>query len=122
MNKILNKPKTISEVAKEMVKQKKIFAKNPRIGNWTYQDSNLTLQYNSSENGWYEIDLERCNSSAEILDWIFQVNKKGYSAKDMKDLLDMFEKILRPQKNFCSWGVDNPQEVTRVLIGLWQEK
>lgn len=40
-----------------------------------FQKSNLTIQV---DDGKYEIDLENCNSSAQALDWIFQIFTKSW--------------------------------------------
>jgi len=64
-------------------------------GEWEFMPANLTLLWR----GWYEIDLEDINSTAEILDWIFQCLDR-----DGPDLLNAFNAILYPQKNCCSWG------------------
>jgi hypothetical protein len=32
---------------------------------------------------WYEIDLERCNDPAQILDWIYQLNGKSWMTNDL---------------------------------------
>lgn len=54
---------------------------------WKFNKANLTLECE-----YYEIDLERCNSPAEILDWIFQVKNKGWITPElMDDLLTAFE-------------------------------
>ncbi|MBD2110152.1 hypothetical protein [Nodosilinea sp. FACHB-13] len=75
-----------------------------RWGDWNFNASNLTL--NHTVEG-YEIDLEEINSSAEMLDWIFQVrNKQWGTPQVLFDLITAFEEILKPQSNYCSFGVD----------------
>ena len=64
----------------------------------------------------YEIDLNRCRTSAMVLDWIMQVAGKSWVTKEMLgDLVLAFNQILRPQANLCSIGEElgpiNPQEV-----------
>ena len=68
----------------------------------------------SRSGGWaYEVDLERINSTAEMLDWIFQLNHKnrcddsiyGNENHDLiGDLIQAFNDIFEPQANCCSWG------------------
>lgn len=70
-------------------------------GPWRFA-SNLTLV--NDEN--YEIDLEQVNSSAKMLDWIFQVSKKGRDQYCVNSLVLAFNDIFKPQKNCCSFGVD----------------
>lgn len=74
----------------------------PVWGNWRFNPDNLTLVWRK----WYDIDLEQINSSAKMLDWIFQCLKgqRGQQAEDMKDLLKAFGDIFNPQRNCCSWG------------------
>src|SRR5271170_2712748 len=46
-------------------------------GPWRYVESNLTLVYAPRDSHWrYEVDLERCTTSAQVLDWIFQLRTK----------------------------------------------
>jgi hypothetical protein len=58
-----------------------------RWGRWEYKASNLTLVLDNE--GWeYEVDLEECNNSAEILDWIVQVSQKAFAkSSDVGDLV-----------------------------------
>lgn len=67
---------------------------NDSWGHWKFQD-NLTLLFES----YYEIDLEKINSSAQILDWLYQC-----IGKDPLGLYLAFGEIFDPQKNACSWG------------------
>jgi len=53
----------------------------------------------------YEIDLETIDSSAEMLDWIFQV-RRWTTPEEMADLLKAFRDIFHPQANLCSCGAD----------------
>ena len=74
-----------------------------RWGHWLFVSSNLTLLH---DNG-YEIDLERINSCAEMLDWIFQLNHKvsrHYGEDVVKELVEAFDDIFEPQGNCCSMG------------------
>jgi hypothetical protein len=53
--------------------------------------------------GKYEIDIEHVSSSAAMLDWIYQINKKAWAnARVVKDLLSAFQDIFDPQANLCS--------------------
>ena len=46
-------------------------------GNWVFKSTNLVLQLLAKHgNCVYEIDLEKINSTAEMLDVIFQLNHK----------------------------------------------
>ena len=70
-------------------------------GPWRFKD-NLVLA--NEEN--YEIDLEQINSSAKMLDWIFQIKKKGREEFCVKSLVQAFGDIFEPQSNCCSFGID----------------
>lgn len=70
------------------------------FGTWKLSGSNLILK---SQN-WRVIDLE-CDSSAEILDWIFHYRGR-LDTQEKADLLDAIEEILHPRKNYCSSGQD----------------
>ena len=75
-----------------------------RWGDWTFDPEQLTLEYSPKD---YEIDLEEIQSSAAILDWLFQVHGKPWSdSRIVYDLLQAFDDILAPQANFCSFEQD----------------
>lgn len=60
------------------------------FGCWTYQKSNETLQFYRQEEGRryeYEIDLDRVNSAAEAMGWLFHLSHKTWiTAEDMGHL------------------------------------
>jgi hypothetical protein len=73
-----------------------------RWGNWSLQTDNWTLTYQNDE---YAVDLENCNTPAEVLDWIFQVEGKAWAtAQVLSDLLHAVSDIFDPQANLCSGG------------------
>ncbi|WP_008310422.1 hypothetical protein [Leptolyngbya sp. PCC 6406] len=75
-----------------------------RWGSWNFDERQLTLTH-ATEN--YEIDLEEIHSSADILDWIFQIlGKEWGDTITIYNLLVAFEEILNPQANYCSFGQD----------------
>ena len=72
-------------------------------GSWSFNPKTLTLDHEIG----YEIDLEEIDSSASILDWIFQVRGKNWAdAQTVYDLLNAFREILHPQANYCSYEED----------------
>jgi len=77
-------------------------------GDWHFDAERLTLDYKPNGTWRYEVDLERINDSASLLDWIFQVNGhhfyEQWPSDVMQDLLDALDAIFRPQANLCSWG------------------
>jgi hypothetical protein len=84
-----------------------------RWGRWRFVRSNLTLFHTNG----YEIDLERINSCAEMLDWIFQLNHKNdgvYGVDVVKDLVEAFDDIFQPQSNCCSMGSEKEFSGTKL--------
>jgi hypothetical protein len=78
-----------------------------RWGVWWFEPSNYTLRH---EDGGYEIDLEECNDSAEVLDWIVQVAGKGWcKPEDLGNLVLALDDLLYLQKNFCPDGKAQPR-------------
>lgn len=79
--------------------------KKGNYGPWRFK-KDLILHHTKTG---YEIDLNECNTSAEILDWIFQVAGKSWATdKTIADLIRALEDLIDPQQNICSWGVDRP--------------
>ncbi len=71
----------------------------------------------TSEN--YEIDLEDCGSSAQMLDWIFQICSKAWATpQDLGDLVQALNDLLRPQATICSFGTDKKLDVKKHLTSL----
>lgn len=62
---------------------------------------------------WY-IDLETCQDSAGILDWIYQA-RTHFDGQDLVDLLQALYELLNPQANFCSWGMDKKANPVKVI-------
>lgn len=94
-------------------------------GSWTIERDNLTLNFREGRHS-YQIDLEPIYSSAQVLDWIFQVRGKGWaSPKVMADLLEAFHDIFHPQATLCSGGdykflnrLKWPKELRRRLVEI----
>lgn len=82
---------------KELVTSFRQKQRERKWGDWEFMPANLTLLWC----GWYEIDLEQVNSTAKMLDWIFQCRDR-----DVSDLTNAFQAIFIPQKNCCSWGIE----------------
>jgi hypothetical protein len=78
-------------------------SRNPitRDNEWIYR-RNRSLVHRRTH---YELDLDRCESSAAVLDWIFQVFHKSWcTAKTLRDLMLHLQKRVDPQGTLCSWG------------------
>jgi len=90
-------------------------------GPWKYHRTLFTLDYEPRDRHWrYQIDLEECTSSAQMLDWIFQVSNKVarcLSREDVGHLIQALQDLLWPQANLCSFGsdkrMDDPAEYLR---------
>jgi hypothetical protein len=57
----------------------------------------------------YPVDLDRCTTSAEVLDWVCQIADKGWgtpqqNAATVAGLVQALVDVLHPQANLCSWG------------------
>ncbi len=74
------------------------------FGPWRFDPDDLLLIH---KQGSYIIPLERITSSACLLDWIFQIQKKPWANPvTIISLLIAFRCILDPQKNYCSFEED----------------
>ena len=58
---------------------------------WEYDKKNLQLVLRIHP--YYDVDLERCTTGAQVMDWIFQLRWKSWCTPDvMMSFLDTFEK------------------------------
>ena len=74
-----------------------------RWGNWVFNKDDNTLDFCSSTNYTYYIDLDECTNSAQILDWIAQVSHKLYmTSTDIGNLVKALDDIFNLQRNVCS--------------------
>jgi hypothetical protein len=75
-----------------------------QIGDWVYCSKTLVLRYRKGTRE-YEVDLEQCLTSAELLDWIFQFARKRWVTREsVGDLVTILKLLLHPQANLCSYG------------------
>jgi hypothetical protein len=73
-------------------------------GNWTLDTEHLTLDY---EDVTYSIRLSSMTSSAEVLDWIAQLNEKTWvSREDIGNLVQAVDDIF-DLHSFCGMGRDH---------------
>lgn len=107
------KPVDFADVLRQMAAKRN----RTKWGNWIYHPGNFTLECQDERGFIYEIDLDRCRTSAEVLDWIFQVQGKTWAtAEIVKYLLEALDDLLTPQGTLCSFGVSstiNPREILR---------
>jgi hypothetical protein len=95
---------TASELAGRIAARDVAICARPQWGHWRFIPNLLVLSYRSP-GGEYEIDLETCTTSAQVLDWIFQIHDKLWCRpQDRVDLLNALNWLLHPQANLCSWG------------------
>jgi hypothetical protein len=76
-------------------------------GPWLLDPEYLTLQWADEGNCMYEVDLERCLTSAAVLDWIAQVCQKLW-ADDyvVAGLVHALDDVLHLQSTLCGCGMD----------------
>ena len=73
-----------------------------RWGVWQLDSHRLVLIYIPDG---YEIDVEEITSSAQLLDWLFQVYR-WTTPQEHYDLMQAFRDTFHPQANLCSGGGD----------------
>lgn len=77
---------------------------NPRVATLELRHDTGALRY--------EIDLERCLTTGQMLDWLMQIAGKRYATADMvAGLVHAFDDVVRPQRRMCSFGASG--SVTR---------
>ena len=82
---------------------------------WKFNKGNLTLKLITHPK--YEVDLERCNTSVEVLDWIIQVSRKVWATDEMiGSLVRQMDRCLAIQENICGCGVDKPFNARKWLL------
>lgn len=77
-------------------------------GEWSFDAECFTLRFRAEEDReWYYIPLNSIDSSAGVLDWIYQIQAKTWAdGKIIADLVDAIKDVLDPQSNYCSYGSD----------------
>ena len=115
------KARDVTEVIKDAREHwiKKI--RKGKWGHWRYNPDNLTLEFEKIVDGHhhsYYVDFERCNDSAQILDWIFQIKHKPWcSDEDIADLLRAFDDLMYTvQSTVCSGGINKQFDCKKYLI------
>jgi len=116
--KIRNLTEVIEDAGEHWIK----VIRKGKWGHWKYNPDNLTLEFKKIVGGrhvnYYEVDLEQCKNSAQILDWIFQIKEKSWcSDKDIADLLRAFNDLMQGvQSKVCSGGIDKKFDFKKYLI------
>jgi hypothetical protein len=75
---------------------------------WQLDAKYLTLQYvTDTGRVLYEVDLDRCLTSAAVLDWIAQVRHKVWADdRVIAGLVHALDDVLHLQSNLCGCGMD----------------
>jgi hypothetical protein len=89
------------------------------FGNWHLDPTTLELVLKRQD--WIRIDLERCNTSGDVLDWIFHYRAKNLSDKDLADMLHALELILQPRSNLCSFGANKTIDSSALVNAYVQQ-
>jgi len=80
---------------------------DPDFGLWRFDRRLRTLSYAAADDSTiqYEIDLECCQTSAAVLDWIMQVANKAWATDSViADLVRALNRIIEPQAKLCSFA------------------
>jgi hypothetical protein len=95
-------------------------------GPWKLNKRGLYLAYASGTWDEYRIGLDRCLSSAQVLDWLAQINAKTWATPYIVGcLMAAFHNTLGPQATLCSFGRDtriDRADLRRVVdrnLGRW---
>jgi len=85
---------------------------------WCFDPNTLTLTLHGGPYP-YEIDLQRCRTSAQMLDWVMQIAVKRWADdRILASLVRAFDAILRPQATLCSLGHERgPIDAKTLLAG-----
>jgi hypothetical protein len=87
-------------------------------GRWRFNPDVLCLElYDEHDNVEYQVDLERCTTSAATLDWICQVKLKSWADDEViAGLVRGLDDLLHPQQTLCGQGIERgPLDVAKEL-------
>ena len=87
-------------------------------GGWRYESGTAVLAlYDEAGRFLYEVDLERCDTSAALLDWIIQVSGKIFATdRVVAGLIRALDDLLNPQATLCSFGYERgPINIPKIL-------
>jgi hypothetical protein len=92
-------------------------------GGWRFIKDARVLELHDAEGRWrYEVDLDRCRTAAEMMDWIFQIEGKSWATDPIvRGLIRALNELLKPQATLCSGGVERgPIDVAATFQGVAQ--
>ena len=88
-----------------------------RPNSWRFEPDTLVLALYVDGRYMYEVDLERCTTSAEAPDWIVQVTKKAWTTDAIvADLVRALDNMLDLQATMCS-GQSTKVNVNKAVKG-----
>jgi hypothetical protein len=74
---------------------------------WRFEPETRVLALYDEGRWIYEVDLERCRTSAGVLDWIMQVASKTWATDAViAGLARGLKGLLNPQATLCSFGIE----------------
>ena len=95
---------SLREALTRMQKRRIETIRRAKFGPWKWDIERGVLVHEHSH---YEVDLERMTSSAELLDWIFQLEGKTWMTREaMGHFIEAIQFIVHPQGTLCSMGCE----------------
>ena len=98
--------KSLAERALEWGEKRRSQLKSGKWGPWQLTASRpAALEIVEGRGGGYWVNLEKCTTSAHVLDWIIQVSLKNWATPEvMYHLIRAIRDLLDPQATLCSRG------------------
>jgi hypothetical protein len=96
---------------------------NSTWGGWRFiEDARVLELHDSAGRLVHEVNLDRCRTSAEVCDWVFQiVGKSWVTDAIIAGLVRALDELLQPQATLCSFGKERgPINVPATLQGVAQ--
>jgi hypothetical protein len=92
-------------------------------GGWTLNPELRILELLSPHGNYvYEIDLDTCTTSAEVLDWLCQVAGKVWADDAvLAGLVRAIDDVLHPQAHLCSGGIPRTLPRDRIAALVAEE-
>jgi hypothetical protein len=84
---------------------------------WRYDADRLVLDLYDGPRRIYEVDLERCRTNAQVVDWLAQVSAKQWAtAAVVGALFQELNRLLDFQGTLCGLGHDHGPIDVRAVI------
>jgi hypothetical protein len=89
-------------------------------GPWVLDGETYVLRNVETPHG-YEVDLERCLDSAQVLDWLAQVAGKTWATPEvLAGLVHALDDVLALQTNLCGSGIGKRTSSGHVRRRVWR--